>query len=334
MKINNRYFILKALFLASPIIILLVIYLVIDPFKVIRTYSTYYQSGVPDYITLDKDYVSSQTFLNNVSTYNYDSYILGDSRSIVFEIDTWKKYIHSDKCYHFDANGETLLGINQKVKFLDKNNYNLKNVIITLDSEVLKNVEERKSLIFFSHPVLAHKNRIPFQLEFFKAFISRDFFFKYLKFKLLHKNTDNFFNTRPIDYNVIRNEITYTYDEKTINTNPSEFYDENKMKVFFKRDSIQQYIPQIIQEKQLKLLLEIANIFKARKTNYKIIINPVYDQRRLNIKDLDFLNNIFGKENVFDFSGKNKLTEDYHNYYENSHYRPQVAKYIMKVLYK
>ena len=87
MKINNRYFILKALFLASPILILLVIYLVIDPFKVIRTYSTYYQSGVPDYITLDKDYVSSQTFLNNVSTYNYDSYILGDSRSIVFEID-------------------------------------------------------------------------------------------------------------------------------------------------------------------------------------------------------------------------------------------------------
>ena len=41
-----------------------------------------------------------------------------------------------------------------------------------------------------------------------------------------------------------------------------------------------------------------------------------------------------GKQNVFDFSGINFITNDYHNYYENSHYRPHVADYIMKEIYK
>jgi hypothetical protein len=82
------------------------------------------------------------------------------------------------------------------------------------------------------------------------------------------------------------------------------------------------------------MLLEIADIFKKNKTNYKLVINPLYDQVKLNQQDLDILIKLFGKENVHDFSGINFITNDYHNYYENPHYRPHIADYIMGEIYK
>jgi len=41
-----------------------------------------------------------------------------------------------------------------------------------------------------------------------------------------------------------------------------------------------------------------------------------------------------GKKNVYDFSGKNKLTTPIGNYYETSHYRPHVANKIMELIYR
>jgi hypothetical protein len=89
----------------------------------------------------------------------------------------------------------------------------------------------------------------------------------------------------------------------------------------------------VIKETQKKMLAEIFAKFQNDKTNYKIIINPLYDQEKLNSEDLIILNKIFGKENVFDFSGRNEITNDFYNYYELSHYRPHVAKMIMDIIY-
>ena len=59
----------------------------------------------------------------------------------------------------------------------------------------------------------------------------------------------------------------------------------------------------------------------------------MYDQKKLNIEDLSILNALFGKENVFDFSGINQITNNLYNYYETSHYRPHVAKKIIDEIY-
>ena len=106
------------------------------------------------------------------------------------------------------------------------------------------------------------------------------------------------------------------------------------MQKFYYRDSIQKYSPKVIGESQYRMLKEISEIFKKHKTKYKIIISPLYDQLKFNKSDVRILQMLFGDENVFDFSGINFITNDYHNYYENSHYRPHVADYIMKVIYK
>ncbi len=67
---------------------------------------------------------------------------------------------------------------------------------------------------------------------------------------------------------------------------------------------------------------------------YKIILSPLYSQVKLNEKDIKALCDIFGKENVFDFSGINDITNNMYNYYESYHYRPEVAKLMMDSIYR
>ena len=63
------------------------------------------------------------------------------------------------------------------------------------------------------------------------------------------------------------------------------------------------------------------------------MISPLYDQVKFNPEDLSVLQEVFGHNQVFDFSGVNEFTTSKYNYYETSHYRPHVANEIMKKVY-
>jgi hypothetical protein len=97
------------------------------------------------------------------------------------------------------------------------------------------------------------------------------------------------------------------------------------MKEFYKRASLVQYSPEVIQTERTLMQKDIKRILAAHGTDYRIIINLLYDQAKLNDADLKKLKAIFGSIRIFDFSGINSFTSEYHNYYEESHYRPQVA---------
>ncbi len=83
----------KALLFVIPFIILLVVYFILDPFKVVKHYSNYYGVDEIGRIGINRDYISTSTFINNSKTYSYNSFIFGNSRSIFYEINDWKKYI-------------------------------------------------------------------------------------------------------------------------------------------------------------------------------------------------------------------------------------------------
>ena len=65
----------------------------------------------------------------------------------------------------------------------------------------------------------------------------------------------------------------------------------------------------------------------------KIIISPVYDQIPIEEEQIELLEQIFGEENIYNFSEKNKFTESIYNFYEASDCRPHVANKIMDIIY-
>src|SRR5450759_4335697 len=110
-------FLKKLVYFALPFVGILIIYLIADPFKVVRNYPSYYNSGDTAYISLNRDYVNTTTFDMYYSINNYNSFILGNSRSIYYDVKDWKTHLNSsNSCFHYDAYGENLYGVYKKVK--------------------------------------------------------------------------------------------------------------------------------------------------------------------------------------------------------------------------
>ena len=143
---------------------------------------------------------------------------------------------------------------------------------------------------------------------------------------------DSIIDGRTFAYDKISNEMTMPLLENLIETDPVRYYEAHRA-LFYPRKPELQVSDSVIGPGQIKLLESIRNILKADSSDYRIVVNPLYDQLKLNPADLRLLKNIFGNGNVFDLSGINWFTEDIHHYYETSHYRPYVADSIMALVY-
>jgi hypothetical protein len=137
---------------------------------------------------------------------------------------------------------------------------------------------------------------------------------------------------RQKNYNSKTNELRFDYFENLIAK--GKYYTPERLSVFYDRDTTtQKFSQECIKENQKIILENIYSITQKHNSQLKIIISPLYDQIKINKSDLKYLKTLFGEQNVFDFSGINRFTKDYKNYYESSHYRPHVAKEIMEIIY-
>lgn len=322
-----------------PALFLLLLYALLDPFKVLGSYENFYPGNEKARVGLDRDYVSTTTLIQNSKDIQYDSFIFGNSRSLFYQIDDWKPFLETDaNCFHFDASGETIWALHKKVQFLDKKGYALKNALLVLDhATLIQDTQREGHLSVISPQLVGYSNLIQFHATFFQVFLDPDFLFAYSDYLITGKvkpymKKKHLLSDTPSNYNVKLNEIRYDHFEKMIREN--RYYTPERMERFYERDtSLQPCYEQSILENQKKMLIDIASILEKHNTKTKVVISPLYDQYKLNTDDVTFLISLFGSDNVHDFSGVNDITNDYHNYYESSHYRPHVARYILDTIY-
>lgn len=340
MKSKNKIlsFWLKLILLAMPAIALCTIYGVLDPFKVVRSYDDFVSGPGPVRIRLNRDYVSTQTFINNHEQQGYDSFILGSSRSQGFKTQAWLNHLGADaKPFHFDAFGESLLGLYSKVVFMRDEGVPIKNALVVLDSELLRSIVNPTNHIFIMHPATSGESWVHFHLSFLKSYYTTSFFREHWVFvatgerrsymRKLSRNNHNRIDPLTND--------NHMFADRELAKNPEAYY-ERAHREFETRGTPSQrteWAEITIGDRQREMLLEIRDIFKAGGTSYQIVISPAYHQVPLNKKDLAFLADTFGPEHMHDFSGVNEFTEDAHNYYDASHYRPVVAEEILRRIY-
>ena len=335
-----KIFVAKLLLFSIPFVLFVLLYFYWDPFKVVRYYDSYYLSGQPNYITLNKDYVSTENWIHQYPRYQYDSYIFGNSRSMFYRIGTWKDCIGADseKCYHFDASAESIFGIAKKLQFLAARHAPVKNALFVIDAGALNKADNSAGHIFVKDPRISGESAIAFQVDFLKDFFDFDFLHALIDFKMTGKikeymTKDFLLDDRPFFYDTVTNEVKLSSYDSLIQNDTAAYY-KPRRQLFYQRDTTTQKVsPAVIKKEQLKLLKEIRDALLDAKTNYKIVISPLYDQKKLNPADLHVLQDLFGNKNVFDFSGINAVTRNPYNYYETSHYRPPLADSLLKVVY-
>ena len=330
-----KKFIKYIIIYSIPLAVAFMFYAMVDPFKVVWHYDNYYTE--PYWLTLNMDYIGTTNYDNKRDLYHYDSFILGNSRSRCWRIEDWKKYIGNDiSGYHMDGHGECQLGLERKVEYICAHSDKVKNVLMIIDQSVFTNPDRCTIHFRYLSPRLDHyKNFIAFHVANFKAFYTPQFLMTYLKYKFYDKGKGlapegNLFVKKDY-YDPIRNEYLPMRSEKKIEE--GSFYDKERLQMFKDKQYPDSIFPVVITEDRQERLIKMAELLKSKKTNVKIVISPLYDQIKMNPKDVDALKKIFGTNNVYDFSGDKNITKDYHNYYEDSHYRIGIADSLLKIIY-
>jgi hypothetical protein len=327
---------LRVLLALTPLLLTIAVYAICDPFEVLRNYYRYYTD--PN-IVYNRDYISTEIFLANYRKEHYDSFIFGNSRSLAFQCGEWRRYIKAKGVFHFDASGESLYGIYKKIIFLDRQGVGLSNCLLVLDEDTIMKIDNHSDHLGIKHPKVSQESVLSFQMEFLRAFMSPRFcyFIGYLDYKVHNKVRPRFsklFMQSRVQYDSITNDMFLAELEDEIQRTGSQYY-ENKKGIFYKRERKEKtYTAKCIKTIQKEYFAEIKKIFDKHGTNYRIVINPAYDQCYFNIIDLNYLKNMFGGNYVFDFSGVNEYTNSVFNYYDISHYRPVIGRKILETVYQ
>jgi hypothetical protein len=332
-----KSFLCRLFYFLIPFYLVIISYFYFDPFKVLYNYGDFYKHV---FYSLNRENVSFHIYNKEKISRGYNSFIFGSSRTIAFKTYEWAKFIHGHNFvpFVFDASGESLKGITSKIEYLDKTGAPIKNVLLVICSDITFKRDSKldKSHLYINHPALSTNSNLGYYLTFFKAYFQKGFFIKYFDYLVFHKERrymSDCLDFRNVRNDLVSNDLFLDDQEFDIQRDSLSYFDKHRM-TFFSRQNNEVFYNEQIDTYNIKELEKIRDIFKQHSTNFKIIISPLYDQKRLNPSDLKNLVDIFSKENVFDYSGKNIITNNKYNYFENSHYRYRVGKKIMQEIYK
>ncbi len=137
---------------------------------------------------------------------------------------------------------------------------------------------------------------------------------------------------RRLFFDTLTNEMRILDQEEEIRTQESAYY-KKRRGMFYDRGTEDTDPVSLIRGEKLFMLKEIKRILDKNRARYRVVLSPLYEQQKFNPKDLAVLRGLFGND-LYDFSGKNSLTEPYPNYYETAHFRTHVGDSILNRIYQ
>ena len=337
-KTEMRRFAKLLAWFISPLVMLLACYVAADPFKVVWNYETFYPERVAGGVSLNPAHVATQNDRRLQPRMGYDSFILGNSRSIYYPVAQWQRHLpEGARCYHYDAANESLLGLWQKLQFVERQGGELRNVLMVVDAGLLEKTDCDHWHLCETPPALTgYRNLVSFHWYNLKTFVTPTFLLAYADYRLtgqlrpymLRKSllTDDMFV-----YDATSNECSFAPLEQQIAD--GIYYTQERLRVFDGVQHPDSVSPAVIGPRQHEMLDSISVLLARHAASVQVVVSPLYNQIRLNPTDLRTLCDLFGPDHVHDFSGPNAWNADCHNYYEASHYRPSVAVALMDSVY-
>ena len=127
----------KSVLFAIPFWALIALYVYDDPFMVLRKYEIYDSD-----VMLNEQQVGWQIYRNHKDSVHFNSFILGNSCAMAFRCGEWEKYlVPGDRAIRLFGNAESMKAISLKLRALDREGAEIKNVLMILDRISLSRFE-------------------------------------------------------------------------------------------------------------------------------------------------------------------------------------------------
>lgn len=325
-------FVIKTFLATIPLVALLLLYIIVDPFAVVRSHKPCPAFG--SVYPFNKGYISTCAYIENREARNYNAFILGSSRTIFFRATDWSKHIGADaRIFHFDASNETPEGIYLKLKFIDEHGDSIKYAVIEMPG------------IFFSDRNEYISYRVPWQLDgyiyapdfhyyYFNRFLDWSMFKCIFNHKFTGKIPEGedtkkvvFMNTVIDGYDTTTNETYFNARDSLYAHNPEKGLSPIYNPILF------HYTECIATETHYSFLRKIRSIFDKHRTDYKVILGPMGDYSILREEEKQVIMSIFGKEKVCDLSTFPAAYDGTMTFYDNLHFTPTIGKKMLETAY-
>ncbi len=327
-----RKFVFKtALFVFMHTLFFVGIYVWTDPFKLFRPFSFQY------FDNKNREHQSLELLKYNWGKYEYNSFLFGSCRLNSINSYHWKHYLsEGSNPFVFQAWGETIFGVRQKIDYLAKENYEIRNVLILLDVPGgFLNTESSFDAVTINHYELSGNSALEYHWFMAKNIFKPSYMLECVKEKILSGRQKIIIDTVSNDFSTSFRENWMLEPQKDSlrKSTPQQWED------FFNKILVRKEIPEqtdLLDEEGRNCILHIAEVLKQKNTNVLVIISPniKYKYPSISVNDLSFLKKAFGEESVYDFSRDNLLINDYNCYYDPDHFGCWAGWYIIEDIYK
>lgn len=318
-----KKFVLRTLLALTPIVAYVVLYLVMDPFRVVHPYTgTSVEPGDQLERIPNKRYVALEGLKYYNDSLHYDSFIFGSSLSSNFSVAAWKKYLpDSASVYHFTAGAEPLEGIRDELRYLFDHGVPVRHALLVMEEEMYRRPKRYSEMPYVPHwDVSREVTWLDFQRAHFNAFrdpyiLIYNFYPSLVEDKLVE---DGKMQTLPSGgHYELTNEDSSSKLDSILLSDPEKYFSEYPWLVDMK--PLPNPMPLNIGGKTEALLREIADMLNKHHTDFIVIVPPRFRTQGLLPLDHEALCEIMGRENVFDYSNDSTLIHDLNSYYDGMH---------------
>lgn len=253
---------------------------------------------------------------------NYDSYVIGGSKSSSINPNKLKEYFKDSSFYNDFVYGGTFRDYEMEVKYI-LDNYEVKNIIL---HESLHEVETEpfgdKNINNMYHVNLLGGNKF----EFYKKFLFLDLKQSYNKLVSYAKYKAGIFDPSAV---FITNQGVYNKVKRDV-----EKYDTTEeFLIKFPEFAQPMYSGEVKQTKfNLQALKNIKKMCDEKGVNFTFIVAPTYF-REMNIYDTNKIINYYKQiseiTDFWNFSGYTSMSYEPRNFYDRRHYRNSVGNMVV-----
>ena len=312
-------FIVKSLLAAAPVLAVAALYLWRDPFGVVHPYERAFT--VVDGVAVNKNagFVAVESFKRHNARLHYNAFILGSSMSQYYRAQWWQRHLppQASVC-HLDASMETVEGLLNKMRFVNRHGARIEHALIVMEEEMLHREPSTTRLLWLQHPATTPQHDwLDFHNAFFNAFKQWPYFkFAIAPHRYAHELEQRGMMTGDIPARIEDiNESYYPVLDSLIEHHPEQFFTPSKL-AGMRHTELPQPIRPAIEGKRLRQLLALRALLERNRTSFIIIVPPRYHRPTLHPVDLAMLRQIFGVENVHDFSRDSALNDNPRLYYD------------------
>lgn len=334
-----KRFVLRSLVALIPVLLLVTLYLIKDPFNVLRPYHGVTPAAVGDTVALTSNtgYQSVEVFKHFNAQRHYDAFIFGSSLSGYYRVGDWQEHLPAGaSAIHFNASRETLHGILNKLNFLVSKGVKVNHALIVMEDEMLQRKPLDGDVLYVQHPQTASSvSWWKFHQLYFNAFRHPEL----VAFTLWPSSLtagwalDGGFATTDIPDRIEPlNESYYQWADSLIAVDADAFFTPEHLARYAhplrKQPCLDKVNPTVE-----NLLQQIAQVLTEMETDYQIIIPPHYASEAISSADLYTLESVFGNGRVHDFSHDAAMGSDLRYYYDDGHLIASACAQLMDSAY-